>query len=325
MESGNLWSTNNSSDHSQVETSNTPLADVPQTGHFSGFGNMERSGMAAPFENRIFCGDCCDIVPRLPPGAIDLVCTSPVYANQRKNQYGGVSEADYPAWTVKWMAEVNRVLKPTGNVAIVIRPHVHNWELSDYVLRTRLALRAWGWIECDELIWMKPDGPALGNNVFPRRSWESILWFSKNRKPYCDPKANGRPSENIGQCGFSAKGQGNWVGGVKDRRISGIARCRDLIEIPVALNAKGNSHPAQYPAKLAEWIVRLLCPEFGVALDPFMGAGSTAEGVLRAGGERRYVGIDVNAQYCREAEARIEACIGDLLNGKEYSICPAVP
>ena len=48
------------------------------------------------------------------------------------------------------------------------------------------------------------------------------------------------------------------------------------------VNAKGNNHPAQYPAELAEWIVRLLCPEFGVVLDPFMGAGSTAEGVLRA-------------------------------------------
>ena len=94
---------------------------------------------------------------------------------------------------------------------------------------------------------------------------------------------------------------------MKDRRISGFARCRDIVAKPVALNAKGNSHPAQYPAELAEWIVKLLCPESGVVLDPFMGAGSTAEGVLRADGERKYVGIDVNAKYCREAEARIEA------------------
>ena len=269
------------------------------------------------FTNRFFNDDCCDIVPRLPAESADLVCTSPVYANQRKNQYGGVSEADYPAWTVQWMAEVHRVLKPTGSVAIVIRPHVQNWELSDYVLKTRLALREWGWIECDELIWMKPDGPALGNNVFPRRCWESILWSSKTRKPYCDSKANGHPCENIGQYGFSAKGQGKWVSDVKDHRISGIARCRDIVECAVALNAKGNSHPAQYPAELAEWIVRLLCPKSGVVLDPFMGAGSTAVGVLRAGGERKYVGIDVNAQYCREAEARIEAFIGKRRDGKE--------
>ena len=89
--------------------------------------------------------------------------------------------------------------------------------------------------------------------------------------------------------------------------MSGIARCCDVVSIPVALNAKGNSHPAQYPAELAEWIVRLLCPEFGLVLDPFLGAGSTAEGVLRAGGERKYVGIEVNAQYCLDAETRIKA------------------
>ena len=96
------------------------------------------------YENRIFSGDCCEIVRKLPSEVIDLVCTSPPYANQRKNQYGGVKEADYPAWTVRWMSEIHRVLKPTGNVAIVIRPHVRNWELSDYVLKTRLAIRASG-------------------------------------------------------------------------------------------------------------------------------------------------------------------------------------
>ena len=63
---------------------------------------------------------------------------------------------------------------------------------------------------------------------------------------------------------------------------------------------------SQYPAQLAEWIIKLLCPKSGVVLDRFMGAGSTAEGVLRAGGERKYVGIDINAQYCSEAEARIK-------------------
>ena len=159
-------------------------------------------------------------------------------------------------------------------------------------------------------------GPHLGTMSFHARSWESILWFSKNRKPYCNPKENGRLCDNIGQCGFSAKGQGDWVGGVQSRRTSGIARCRDIVAIPVAMNAKGNSHPAQYPAQLAEWVIKLLCPESGVVLDPFIGAGSTAEGVLRAGGGRKYVGIDVQAQYCIEAEARIEAFIGNVPIGK---------
>ena len=255
--------------------------------------------------NQIYNGDCCYYLPQLANESVDLVCTSPPYANQRKNQYGGVSENDYPKWCVKWMSEVHRALKPAGNAAIVIRPHVHNWELSDYVLQTRLALRHWGWIECDELIWFKPDGPALGNNVFPRRSWESILWFSKCRKPYCDPKANGRKCDNVGQCGFSAKGQGDWVAAVKSQRVSGIARCPDVVTIPVGANARGNSHPAQYPAELAAWIIRMLCPESGIVLDPFMGSGSTAEGALCAGGERAYIGIDADATYCKEANARI--------------------
>jgi DNA modification methylase len=111
----------------------------------------------------IYCGDCRDLLPGLGAGSIDAVVTSPPYAEQRKNLYGGVPEEDYPAWTVAWMREVARVLKPAGSVLINIREHVREGQISDYVHRTRLDLRADGWCECDELIWIKPMSPPVGH------------------------------------------------------------------------------------------------------------------------------------------------------------------
>src|SRR5690348_8805380 len=140
-------------------------------------------------------GDCIDVMRDLPAESVDAVVTSPPYAMQRKATYGGVPESEYPAWTVAWMSEARRLLKPDGSVVINIRPHVRNGQISDYTLRTRLALREDGWAEVEELIWHKKSGPPMGHTQRPRRSWESLHWFAKHGQPFTDPKAAGHDAE----------------------------------------------------------------------------------------------------------------------------------
>jgi DNA modification methylase len=252
--------------------------------------------------NEIICGDALEKIAELPENYIDLVATSPPYADQRKNQYSSINEKDYPQWTVNWMEQCKRVLKPTGSVAIVIRPHLFKGEISDYILHTRLAVRAAGWYECEELIWIKPNSPPLGSGKRPRRAWESILWFSMNRNPYCDPKANGKESHRVGF--LSNKGQGDYKFGASEP-VTGIARCKDYFEVGTADvdRSKENTHPAQYPEKLAAWIIRLLSPPNGLVLDPFMGSGSTAVACKNEG--RNYLGFDLNENYCEYARKRV--------------------
>ena len=67
--------------------------------------------------NRIVCGHAVDEMRKFNGKSIDLVATSLVYAEQRKKQYGGINEQNYPAYTLKWMAEAHRLLKPHGSVA----------------------------------------------------------------------------------------------------------------------------------------------------------------------------------------------------------------
>ena len=143
-------------------------------------------------------GDCLDLIPTLEDGSVSLVVTSPPYADQRAGHYEGVSEDDYPDFTVQWITALAPKMRPDGSVFVVIRPHLRGGILSDYVLRTRLAVREAGWHECEELIWLKPDAPPLGSRLRPRRTWESVLWFSRNPQPYTDLIACGVESNRLG-------------------------------------------------------------------------------------------------------------------------------
>ena len=120
--------------------------------------------------SRVIVGDCMKLIPTLEDGSVGLVLTSPPYADQRAGHYEGVAEEDYADWTVKWMGSLWDKLADDASVLIVIRPHLKRGVISDYVLRTRLALREDGWCENEELIWLKPDAPPLGSTKRPRRT-----------------------------------------------------------------------------------------------------------------------------------------------------------
>jgi site-specific DNA-methyltransferase (adenine-specific) len=256
----------------------------------------------------IYHGDAAEVIATLPDASVDCVVTSPPYAEQRATTYGGIPEADYPAWTVGWMEPLRRVLKPRGSVIVNIRPHVKGGQISDYTLRTRLALREAGWLELDELIWFKPAAPPLGHKFRPRRSWESLHWFGSSGDVWCDPRANGNPS---GRIGFD-EGNGHkhgWLQGGGSPHVEGRSRCPDVavfsVGSAVGVFAEGGEtpHSAPYPPRLAAWCIRLVCPPGGTVLDPFSGSGSTGVAALQEG--RRYVGIDLAEEYAAMSARRV--------------------
>ena len=255
-------------------------------------------------------GDCLDLIPSLEDGSVSLVVTSPPYAQQRAGHYEGIPEEDYPEFTVQWMTALEPKMTPDGSVFLVIRPHVKDGVLSDYLLKTRLAVREAGWHECEELIWLKPDAPPLGSLKRPRRTWESILWFSRSPQPYCDLKACGRGSERVGFNGAIKFAEG----GVSEKTAwhpcveslgkgNGVARITDVIVANVGGNEPGLDHPAVFPLGLAEQLVKTFCQSGDLVLDPFCGSGQTLLAAKGCG--RRYLGIEREAKYVRIALGRL--------------------
>jgi DNA modification methylase len=249
--------------------------------------------------NSITQGDCIDLNPRLTDGAINLVPTSLPYAMQRSEHYPSVPEAEYPAFTVRWMARLWDKLADDGSVLLVIDPHVRQGIVSDYVDRTKAALRAFGWKEHRTLMWYKPGIIPQGRKDCPRRTYEQILWFSKTTRPFCAPKATGRPSKRL------AIGRNRWSEwtpgkpGVK----AGIARVPDVFIAHSGREDRGWPHPARFPVRLAEQLIETFCPEGGAVLDCFAGSGTSLYAAKKLG--RAYYGFDLVGEYCEMARRRL--------------------
>lgn len=266
---------------------------------------------------QLYVGDCADVMAALPAESVDAIVTSPPYAMQRKSTYGGIPETEYPAWAVAWMNEARRILKPDGSVIINIRPHIKNGVISDYVLRTRLALRDDGWAELEELIWHKKGSAPLGSTKRPRRSYESLLWYGKHGGAYSAPKAAGPMTTRVGLTP-GGRGRGDYVG---DKHRNGnvpppepvAARVSDVATLSTRLNEKSNGlndHPAPFPWQLAEWCGRLITPPGGTILDPFNGSASTGVAALRNGWQ--YIGIDAAPEYIEMSGRRLDHCAKEL-------------
>ena len=89
-------------------------------------------------------------------------------------------------------------------------------------------------------------------------------------------------------------------------RISGEPLKRDVIMNPVE-SLPGNGHPAVFPVKVVRELIRLLCPEGGMVLDPYLGSGSTMVAALQEG--RSCTGIDISREYCVDAQERVRRAL----------------
>ncbi len=272
----------------------------------------------------IYHGNCVDVFHAMTEkvlaehgheadvGVFDAIVTSPPYAMQRAELYGGIASTDYPDWTVGWMGAAAEAAPSDLAVLINIREHQENGGISDYVLRTRLALRDDGWKEVDELLWVKPDGMPVGAVNRPRRSWERILWFSASPDLVrCYPKQNGRMSQRLGMPNLAPGAASKaWLSGYSQFE-AGMSRCVDYVVCSVGDRPDsfdlGGEHPAMYPTKVAQWMANLVTTDGDVICDPFMGSGSTLLAARALG--RKSIGIEINEAYCELAVSRLSQMV----------------
>ena len=85
-------------------------------------------------------------------------------------------------------------------------------------------------------------------------------------------------------------------------RLTGRPSRRDYVESSVE-SLRWNGHPAVYPESVVGMLVRMLAPKGAVVLDPYVGSGTTCVAAKKAG--RRYIGMDINPEYCEAARRRV--------------------
>src|SRR5215212_11168617 len=100
---------------------------------------------ALDWKDQIIHGDCLSVLKRMPAECVDLCVTSPPYADQRKNTYGGIHPDKYVEWFLPISKELLRVLKPTGTFILNIKEKVIEGERSTYVIELILEMKKQGW------------------------------------------------------------------------------------------------------------------------------------------------------------------------------------
>jgi site-specific DNA-methyltransferase (adenine-specific)/site-specific DNA-methyltransferase (cytosine-N4-specific) len=251
-------------------------------------------------------GDCKEKLISIPDNSVDLIVTSPPYADQRKNTYGGIHPVKYVEWFLPISEQLLRVLKPTGTFILNIKEKVVEGERSTYVMELIIEMRRQGWLWTEEFIWHKKNCyPGKWSNRF-RDAWERLLQFNKERKfamyqdevmvPMGDwaksrlknlsETDKTRDNSKVGS-GFG-KNISNWL--ERDK-----AYPTNVLHLATECNNK--NHSAAFPEELPEWFIRLFTKEFDTVLDPFMGSGTTVTVANRM--RRNAIGIEIVEDYYR--------------------------
>ncbi|MDD4287713.1 MAG: site-specific DNA-methyltransferase [Candidatus Peribacteraceae bacterium] len=232
------------------------------------------------FLNRIVCGDCIEVMQKIPDKSVDLVVTSPPY-NLKNSTGNGMKDGRGGKWSnaalingyshhndamphdkyVKWqrdcLTEMYRVIRDDGAIF-----YNHKWRVQNGLLQDRQDIVA-GFPVRQIIIWKRKGGINFNPGYF-LPTYEVIYLIAKSEFKLA-PKAN-------------AYG--------------------DVWEFTQEMD---NPHPAAFPLSLIDRIIS--STEARIVLDPFMGSGTTAVAAQFLG--RDYIGIELSPDYCTMAEERL--------------------
>jgi site-specific DNA-methyltransferase (adenine-specific) len=272
----------------------------------------------------LYLGDSKKELKKLQDNSVDLIITSPPYADQRKSTYGGIRPDKYVDWFLPISEQLLRVLKPSGTFILNIKEKVVEGERSTYVMELIIAMRKQGWLWTEEFIWHKKNSyPGKWPNRF-RDSWERLLQFNKDKhfsmyqeevmvpmgdwaktrlKKLSDTDKV-RDNSKVGS-GFG-KNISNWID--RDK-----AYPTNVLHLATECNNK--NHSAAFPEELPEWFIKLFTKENDTVLDPFMGSGTTLSVANRM--KRNSIGIEIVPEYYKMVKNNLKPVELYLLEPKE--------
>jgi len=249
----------------------------------------------------IWVGDAVAWLCSLPSESVDLVFADPPYNIQKAEWDTFESQQEYVNWSLQWIEQAARVLKPTGTLYVC--------GFSEILADLKLPASRF-FCGCRWLVWHYKNKANLG--IDWGRSHESMLHFRKSRQftfnvdavriPYGRHtlKYPEHPQAETSQYGKGSSQEHLW------RPHPDGAKPRDVIEIPTTCNGmhEKTPHPTQKPEELLRKIILASSNPGDLVVDPFLGSGTTAVAAEQLG--RKWKGCDISLEYCRWAAQRIE-------------------
>jgi site-specific DNA-methyltransferase (adenine-specific) len=249
----------------------------------------------------IWVGDAIAWLRSLPSESVDLIFADPPYNIKKAEWDTFESQEEYVKWSIKWIEQAARLLKPTGTLYVCGFSEI----LADLKLPASQFFRGCRW-----LVWHYKNKANLGSDW--GRSHESILHFRKNRqfKFNIDDVRISYGNHTLKypehpQAETSQYGKGSSKGHLWRPHPKG-AKPKDVLEIPTTCNGmhEKTPHPTQKPEELLRTIILASSAPGDLVIDPFLGSGTTA--VVADQLKRKWKGCDISLKYCQWASRRVE-------------------
>jgi DNA modification methylase len=269
---------------------------------------MENTQTIKDFENKIICGDCIDVMKKIPDESIDLVVTSPPYdkiRNYKKNE-----------WTIDLPEigkQISRILKPNAVCVMVIQDQTIDFVKTCTSFRTII-----NWVDNTDLnlfecnLYYRSAQPGIWWNPRFRVDHEYMPIFVKGNKPqYFNkehlkiPATYGGQENCWGKKHKVRKTENDFY--EEDKVVNPKLKCRGTVWDYTRFRSLENmnksskrKHPAVFCDQFALDIIPTFTTEGMIVLDPMVGSGTIPVAAKKL--NRKYIGIDVYDEYCKIAE-----------------------
>jgi len=240
-------------------------------------------------------GDCLDVMQGIPDGSVDMVCTDPPFGTTAC-KWDSVIPFE-PMWE-----QLKRIVKPSGAIVLMA-----SQPFTSALVMSNVKMFKYCWV------WDKKRGSGFNYARFqPMRQHEDIAVFYKiapkyesTGKPYIIPvtyKMAGTPSDSS-----------HMTHSDTDRKVTATHRKKTSIIEFEKVN-QGSVHPTQKPVALMEYLIRTYTNAGETVLDFTCGSGTTGVACVNTG--RRFIGIEMDADYFTVAQARIRTAQADAITNK---------
>ena len=278
-------------------------------------------------------GDCFELIKELPDNSIDLIITSPPYAdivNYGKN-ISIQKPKDYCDWLLPVFNEIQRVLKPSGsfilNINDTCKAGLRNPFIYELIYRSQKETKLKFY---DTYIWHKRNGIPNGSAKRFRNTTEFIFHFVKDQKnlKFNMDRVLIEPTESyVNRVKSPTNDYGKVIDGVRIRsevkldEIKGKVRPDNVVRFLTAGAARDNSikHPAPFHKDLPKYYINLLTDDGDTILDIFGGIMTTGLACNEIG-NRNFIGFELNETYAEFGKKRISGEELDIYRVVQYDL-----
>ncbi len=252
-------------------------------------------------DESVICGDAFDILKLLPENSVDLLFADPPYNLTKEfgsEKFRQRSLDDYEIWLDSWIKDCLKLLKPTASIYIC-----GDWRSSSPIQRVGSKY----FTLQNRITWEREKGRGAKSNW--KNASEDIWFFTMSNKylfnvdsvqlkrkviaPYTE---NGKPKD------WEKSAEGNF-------RLTHPSNMWTDLTVPFWSMPENTDHPTQKPEKLLAKIILASTKESNMVLDPFLGSGTTA--VVAKKLNRRFIGIEIDENYCLISQKRLDIAESD--------------